>query len=170
MNGARKRPISVRTQSSVLYLLQLHVLVFIASWPHSFSMVSVQLLLASVLPLYLILLQIGPMVVHCFESWRLFECGFRRCTLGILLSALHHPNSYPPQPERVEVPCFPLNQLWVEGDTISCEVPRSRSPRTITMYRDVIHIVQHQHLASFPRIGLDQWKTFVSIASSHLSS
>ena len=80
-------------------------------------------------PLYLILLQIGPMVEHCFKSWRLSECGFRRCTLGILSSALHHPNSYPPQPERVEVPCFPLSQFWLEGDTFSCEVPRSGSPR-----------------------------------------
>ena len=53
--------------------------------------------------------------------------------------------------------CFPINQLWLDCSTVFCEVPRI----SITSHVwDIVHIVQHLAMASFPRLGSEQWKDF----------
>ena len=146
MCSACKRPISAKTQSSVLYLFSLHVCICIC--PHSFSHVFCTVVTSlndhfmnmcsscmhvahpgHVLPLYLILLQIGPMAEHCLileTIWMWLSTVLCRCLDIIRIVILHSLN-------ELEIPCFSLNQLWLDSNTLFCEAPHSRSPRTITM-------------------------------------
>ena len=101
-----------------------HFMCFICICPHSFSHVFCTVVTSlndhfmnmcsscmhvahpgRVLPLYLILLQIGPMAEHCLileTIWMWLSTVY----LSILSLSLHHPNSYPPQPERVRNSMF----------------------------------------------------------------
>ena len=111
-----------------LYLLHLATLLF-----HGFCTVVTSFGLSTaiivILPLYLILLQIGPMAEHCLileTIWMWLSTVLCRCLYIIRIVILHSLN-------ELEIPCFSLNQLWLDGNTLFCEAPHSRSPRTITM-------------------------------------
>ena len=159
MCGACKPPISATTRISVLYCS--HFMCFVCICPHYFSHVfctvvtsfSLSTAIIVILPLYLILLQIGPMAEHCLileTIWMWLSTVY----LSILSLSLHHPNSYPPQPERVRNSMFltkPAFGLTVVLCSVKLHIAGHQGPSPCC--REIVHIVQHRRLTSFPRIG-----------------
>ena len=114
-----------------------HFMCFVCICPHYFSHVfctvvtsfSLSMVIIVILPLYLMLLQIGPMAEHCLileTIWMWLSTVLCRCLDIIRIVILQSLN-------ELEIPCFSLNQLWLDGNTLFCEAPHGRSPRTITM-------------------------------------
>ena len=72
----------------------------------------------------------------------------------------------PLQPEWGMISCaFHLNQLWLEGNTVFCEVLSSRSPRTITTHGILFTLSSTTINTAFPCSGSEQWMTVVSIVA-----
>ena len=135
MCGACKPPISATARISVLYLFSLHVfclhlstLLFPCFLYSCCKKISPTAIIV-ILPLYLILLQIGPMAEHCLilETIWMWLSTVLCHSLDIIRIVILH------SLDELEIPCFSLNQLWLDGNTLFCEAPHSRSPRTITM-------------------------------------